>query len=469
MVVFGATLVGAYAFLGKNLFGAKPSIYYGSFSDAGGITPGTRVLMAGVNVGLVTSVDLVSPTEAKATIAIKPGISIPNGSKLVLPSSLVGLGEQVVQLTPPKEATGMLPAGATLPGGKQKALDSFLPNGEDAVAELTRTMAAFRKLLEDKELTNGLKQVMATSNTTIGEFGKTAGSVNQLITSSQKDLGMLLVSMRKSMENVQGLTKDLYALSKSGKLQGDLTATMTNVRTSSEKVDKLLGEFDKLVSDPELQAALKGSGVNLQKMTDSGVKMAKDGEEISANVAKMSKDGPEISRKISELMDKANEIATKISAITDDVKGSVGKVATALTKSPTSGIGAFSTRYDMIYENDPSFIRTDFTAIFPNANGDSFQLGFWNLFESNSLIAQQSKKVNDNLSLRYGVFASKPGLGVDYSVSPRATLRGDLFSLNDPRFDLRLRYDFSKGVYGWFGVNQMFRDNTPMIGFGIAR
>ena len=469
VVVFIAMLLGAYAFLGKSLFGPKFQTFYASFPDAGGITPGTRILLAGVNIGLVTSVELASPTEAKATLAVKPGINIPAGSKLLLPSSLVGLGEQVILLNPPKDIKGNLATGSTIPGGKAGALDGILPNAPATVEELTKTMAAFRKLLEDPELTGGLKKLMATTNATMGEFGKTAGSFNNVINSNQANLTQTLVAMRDGMQNINGLTKELYVMAKSGKIQGDLTATMANLRSATEKGDKLMTEINALVSDPDLRASLKGSAANITAMTESGAKMAKNGEAIAANVEKMSVDGPDISRKISELMTKANEIADDIKGITQEVKGSVGKVTEVLTKSPTSAFSNMQTRFDLIAESEPGFLRTDFTTIFPSSNGDSFQLGLWNAFESTQVIAQQSKKIDDNLSLRYGIFASKPGFGVDYLLGSRASLRADVFSLNDPRFDLRMRYEIGKGVVGWIGVNKMFKDNSPMIGFGVVR
>lgn len=469
VVVFIAMLLGAYAFLGKSLFGPKFQTFYASFPDAGGITPGTRILLAGVNIGLVTSVELASPTEAKATLAVKPGINIPAGSKLLLPSSLVGLGEQVILLNPPNDIKGNLATGSTIPGGKAGALDGILPNAPATVEELTKTMAAFRKLLEDPELTGGLKKLMATTNATMGEFGKTAGSFNNVINSNQANLTQTLVAMRDGMQNINGLTKELYVMAKSGKIQGDLTATMANLRSATEKGDKLMTEINALVSDPDLRASLKGSAANITAMTESGAKMAKNGEAIAANVEKMSVDGPDISRKISELMTKANEIADDIKGITQEVKGSVGKVTEVLTKSPTSAFSNMQTRFDLIAESEPGFLRTDFTTIFPSSNGDSFQLGLWNAFESNQFIAQQSKKIDDNLSLRYGIFASKPGFGVDYLLGSRASLRADVFSLNDPRFDLRMRYEIGKGVVGWIGVNKMFKDNSPMIGFGVVR
>ena len=408
VVAFVAMLYAGYTFVGKSLFAAKTVKYFAKFSDAGGINQGSRILMAGVSVGTVEKIELVSPTEAKLTLSVKPEIKIPDGTVAELPTSLTGFGEQVLIL-------------------------------------------------------------MASTTKTMDKFGETAGSVNNLIVTNQTQLNQSLASATKSMKNIEVLTAELSKMAKTGKIQGDLEATLTNVKNASEQGNKMLAELNKIVSDPDLQASLKGSSANIKTMTDSGVKMAENGEVIAKNIEMASKDFPEISTKINDLMSKANEIATKISKIADDVNGAVGKVATTLAKGPSSPFGNMETRFDLLQESNPNFIRTDFTAVFPQSSGDNFQLGMFNAFETNQLIAQYGKKIDDRTQIRYGIFASKPGIGVDYSLSQRTSLRADVFSLNDPRFDLRFRHELGKGVFGWVGMNRVFGDNAPVFGFGIRR
>ena len=252
-------------------------------------------------------------------------------------------------------------------------------------------------------------------------------------------------------------------------MQGDLKATLENIKDASARGDKMIAEMQKLVSDPDLQAALKGSAANMKVMTDSGTKIAATGETISKNVELMTKDGPDITRKMSELMTKANDIAAKMNDILDDVKGAVKKVSNTLNGSSINTPKIYQTNFDIIQESKPSFTRTDLTVVFPEKSGDNFQVGLYNAFEGNNLIAQIGKKIDDRFQLRYGVFASKPGFGVDYSFGPKASLRADVFSLNNPNFDVRLKYGFGKDVFGWFGMERIFKDNAPAFGFGIKR
>jgi phospholipid/cholesterol/gamma-HCH transport system substrate-binding protein len=468
VVAFFVMLYMAYAMIGKSLFAEKPTTYFAKFHDAGGITSGTRILMAGVNIGTVTDVKLMSATEAQMVLAVKPAISIPKGSQVQIPASLTGIGESVVLVIPPPAPQGTLDPGATLIGSRQGALDSILPNGKDAVEELTKTMAAFRKIMEDKTMTDGLKNLLVTTNKTMGEFGKTAGTMNSLMANNQNTLVQTLKDAEETMANVKGLTNELLSMTKGGGMQNDLKATLINIRDASEKGNKMIAELSKTISDPELQAALKGSAVNMKTMTDSGVKIAANGESIAKNVDLMAKDAPEISKKVSDLLTKVNDLVAKFSDMADDVKGAVKVVSKTISGNKISS-PKFETNLDILQESKPAFTRSDFTLVFPEASGDSVQVGLYNAFEGNKLIAQIGKQIDPRMQLRYGIFASKPSFGVDYSFGPKASLRTDVFSLNNPIFDARLRYSFGKDVSFWFGMDRIFRDNAPSIGFGIKR
>jgi len=108
LVVFVGLLIGGYAVLGKNLFGAKTDVYYVDLSDAGGVSEGTSVLIAGVNVGSVTAIKLLSPKRAELKLDLVKGVKVPVGSVVQLPTSLIGFGESPVNIVPPDKATSAM-------------------------------------------------------------------------------------------------------------------------------------------------------------------------------------------------------------------------------------------------------------------------------------------------------------------------------------------------------------------------
>ena len=119
VVAFFAMLYMAYAMIGKDLFAQKHTFYTATFADAGGVSAGTRILMAGVNIGTVSEVKLKSPTEAEMKLSITHTIEIPKGAVAQIPSSLTGIGESDIIIVPPSISQGTLEAGGNLKGVRQ--------------------------------------------------------------------------------------------------------------------------------------------------------------------------------------------------------------------------------------------------------------------------------------------------------------------------------------------------------------
>src|SRR5215469_11561413 len=88
VVIFVALLIGAYAILGQSLVQQATTRYYGDFADAGGVSIGTPVLMAGVKIGQVKDIALPTPTVARLTLDIDKKFHIPEGSTAEIQNSL---------------------------------------------------------------------------------------------------------------------------------------------------------------------------------------------------------------------------------------------------------------------------------------------------------------------------------------------------------------------------------------------
>ena len=122
VVVFGGLLFAAYGLVGQKLFAPKPMRIKALFADAGGLTPGAKALMAGVKIGQVESVTLESPTQAAVWIAFDQGVKIPKGATATLASSLIGFGDNPVQIVPPAQPTESLLVENDVIQGKRKEL-----------------------------------------------------------------------------------------------------------------------------------------------------------------------------------------------------------------------------------------------------------------------------------------------------------------------------------------------------------
>ncbi len=470
LVVFVGLLIGGYAILGKSLLAPKPDVYYADLADAGGITEGTRVLMAGVDVGVITKVSLLSPTQAQLTMGILKGTRFPEGSVVLLPTSLIGFGDSPVTVTPPTGSfVAYLKPGDTLPGKKGSALDGFLPEGKQTIAELTKTMAAVRKLLEDQKLQGRVNDLLVTSNKTIERFGSLAADASRLVSTNQGNISKALNAATAAIQDVHRVTIRVAELVESGKFQKDAVAIMDKVKQVSDHANELVVNLNSLVNDPKLRDPINKSATNIAQITETGKSIAANASEITKNGIAISENAAVVSKKAIVLTDKATEIATKAVEIEDQLKGVLDKVGGFFNKTPSSkDIPKVTSEMNLFRQSRPGYWRTDVGLSFPLSDS-TLHLGIYDAFESNRLSIQLGKQVGDKFSYRYGIYASKPGIGVDYRLAPRLSLRGDAWDINSPRLDLRASYDIGNGLIGWVGFDRLLKDNALTLGIGIRR
>lgn len=463
ILVFAAMLVGAYAVIGKSLIEPKSNLYYVDLDDAGGIPEGTKVLVAGVKVGEVSKIALASPTQARLTLKIKDSFQVARGSSVILPTSLIGFGDNPVTILPPKDpAAPLLPPndpGQPLKGVKAGALDNILPDSKATMAELTATMKAMRKLLEDGGLKADVQKLLKTSDASLQKFGvlaekfgKVSDQTSALMSDNRVAINSAVKHASMAMADIQTTTKMLAKIIQDGTYQNEAKQLLQGLNKTVAHADTLVADLDKFVNDPKLREPLNDSMANVSQMTKSGTVIAKNTEEITKN-------GAILSAKAIQLADKANDIA-------DEAKGMVKKVGGFFNKSgPKPPPVRLS--MDLLYETRPAYWRTDIEAS-TSVNDQTYYLGLFDAFESNKITAQAGRKFGD-AELRYGVYASKPGIGVNYRLAPALGFRSDLFDINDPKLNLRLSYEVRDGIVGWLGIDRVFKNNVPTIGFGVRR
>jgi phospholipid/cholesterol/gamma-HCH transport system substrate-binding protein len=296
---------------------------------------------------------------------------------------------------------------------------------------------------------------MSTSEQTVGQFGQLAGRIDRLVLANQAKIGLALDSATMALKDVRQSTQMVTKLLKDGKLTDQAMAMLTKLNETSTKATELVGNLNAMVTDPKLRDPLANTMSNVEKMTESGTKIAANGEKIAEN-------GVVISANTVELTKKANEIADEAKTITKQIQkflgGSLGGKKIDLQAN-----------LDIIGESRPRHYRTDIEGTI-NAGGTPIHFGLFDAFETNRITLQAGMPIHGGKGeIRYGVYASKPGLGVEYQIARGLSLRSDLFDVNNPRLDIRARYELGSGFYGWLGANSVFKRNALLLGFGFRK
>ncbi|MCW5935736.1 MAG: MCE family protein [Fimbriimonadaceae bacterium] len=457
VLVFVGLLVAAFALLQRSIF-AKPTAPYSAvFVDAGGLTPGSLVMMSGVVIGKVETVELSKPGQAVARLSIEKAHKIPVGSVAILPRSFVALGEQRLEITPPEQLGEYLQPGATIPGRLGNPLDSLAPGAEGTLLEINKTLVSIRGLLEDEELKGDVTNLMKEVTDTTKKFGNLAQRVDGLVAANSTQFSSLLTTTRGMLVNLQAVSAEVRRMVSSGELEGKAGALLDNLNAAVTQGRGLVSDLQAFANDPKMRASIDETLVNVQQMSASGARIATDAEV-------MAKNGVTVSEETATLMKKANKIADDVEDLVQKFNQTVGRIS----ERGSSLIKGVEVEAGLTRESNPGRFRSDLNVRFP-VGEQNVVAGLYDAFESNRINLQMERLFGTSLGLRYGVYASKPGLGVDYAIAPKIGLRADGYGLNDPRLDLRLRYDFGGGISGWGGVEDLFGGNKAAIGVTIRR
>lgn len=460
VVVFAGLLVSLLAFLGASFGKKEVQVFQAKMPDAGGILPGSKLLMAGVQIGIVRSVSLESPSVARLTLDIQKGVRIPRGSVVRIPSALISLGENSVTVVPGPGPDLMDPATDVLIGRKETMLESSLPEVNDTLVGLQATMKEVQalmgnvsKVLTDESRLAKVDQLLTTIDGTVAKFGNVAGRLDGLMAQNQSKLVGALDSFKTAMKDVQGTTSLVAEMIREGKFDEKVNSILVNLDKTTGKASSLVDEMKELVTDPKLRDPLAKSVQDMATITESGTRMAADAE-------KMAQNGVKITEKVDKFADKANELADNAKDIFEQIKKIIGR-------SPSTDRLNLTANLDLVRESKPGHTRTDIEAAF-NIGQNRLHAGIYDAFEKNKITLQVGRPFwGGKGEIRYGVYASKPGIGVEYEIARGLSLRGDLFDMNNPRADLRARFDLGGGFYGWLGAQQLFKRNTLLVGVGF--
>jgi phospholipid/cholesterol/gamma-HCH transport system substrate-binding protein len=466
LIVFVALIIGAFQILGKPLFARKHRIYYVRMTDAGGLANGSKVLMAGVQIGEIRQIALSDAHHARLTLSLHEDTRLPVGSEGLIPGSLVGFGESELSIVAPDQVVGYLPDGATIPGSKAGPLDSFLPHGgKEIMANIDKSLDSVRKILQDQGLQKSVKQLVVTASKTLEasqdslkRFDALADRASSLIASNQTNLQQIIVAAKGTVEQANKFAVALNKFAATGKFQSGTTELLAKASHIEDQSKELLETLNRLAKDPVLHKNLEATTQNIADTTARGPEIADNTKKLTANLVDITDKSKDIPGKISALADQTVKLEDSFKTLVDKFNG---------VKAPSAeGLKDLRVEADLFRESNPAYWRTDVNLYYPLKEG-YVTFGVYDAFASNKINLQLARSFG-RLDLRYGIYASTVGVGVDYDLTRRLSLRTDLFDINSLELDAKLRYDFGGGLIGWAGVDRNFeRSVSPTFGIGF--
>ncbi|HWZ03379.1 MAG TPA: MlaD family protein [Mucilaginibacter sp.] len=187
-------LVLAIFFIGnrKNLFSSTFNVY-GTFNNVNGLQVGNNVRFAGINVGVVQAINIVTDSAARVDLTLNSNVKkfIKKDSKLSIGSDGL-MGDKLIVIAP----GGIISTEEVKNGDQLTAINPI---------DVDKIVAKMTKVIDNAEsLTGGLSQIVAKVNS--GQ-----GSIGRLLNSDKlsKDLEGTVRQAKTTMQNVHSTTTTL--------------------------------------------------------------------------------------------------------------------------------------------------------------------------------------------------------------------------------------------------------------------
>ena len=193
--------------------------------DAASLNPGSRVELAGIDIGAVESVEFKKPygTGVVAEARIREDVQIPSSARAVINAPLLGGSPKI-----------------------RFVVDGSAPNG-------------------DFLSTDGDETVTATRGDLAGAFGeleKLAGQVSSLTTDWREVAGAILnVTEQRDLDAVEAGTQT-----------GNLTTVLGRMDLRMTEFRSTLESFNRLLGDPDLRENLLATAGNARELTEEASK-----------------------------------------------------------------------------------------------------------------------------------------------------------------------------------------------------
>ena len=469
VVAAAAILVAAYVLLqSAGVIGNTYPVRV-EFDNAQGVTKGTDVQMAGVKIGDVEDVTLAPDNRALLTLRIKQKYQIPPHAEIRLASTGL-LTTPIVAIIPPQQ--GPVERGV-LQGTAPPTLDQLMPQAQRLLTNLTGLTQSLQGILGDRQLIRNLKR--STENLAeVSERGKAIAMNLEETSVSGREIAAEVsergkaIAMNLQETSVSG--REIAARFKQTTAHLDRTAallqqtvgenrarlgqTITAVNDTVVAMKGLVDQVASVVGDPRVKNSLRDTLANVDQTTANLSK-------LSANLEKLSADrqlNEDLRATVSNTR-LTTEEAQKLLARFNQMLGSGRRRASAAREK----VEHAAVTVDLAEQTRPGRAQLDLNAFFPDGPGRFYRVGFSDLTETNRVNLQFGQPLLGS-SVRFGLYASRLGVGLDVGAPAHPHFSADMYSLADPRLDLRARAGIRPGLDLTLGVQSVFRSNKPTVG-----
>ena len=324
--------------LDGNPFSAKKQVFYTVLDNVGGVGPRTQVRTSGVQIGEVSSIDIL-PKGARVNFRVDPKVAVPKGSFIELRSRGI-LGDVYLEIVRNEKNPDAMKTGDMIPKVKEMndlgELMSSLGSIATDIKTVTSTLSSVfgnkdgRSSLQNilnnvEQITADTRDLLSGQKSNILRMVQTMSNItdkiNALIERNDGRLDDILSSVASASADFKVFSSELRKVSTTKNRQtienilATLDDSMKNIRTTTSKVQLIVdkvergeGSLGQLVSKndtaDDIKATLKSVQEILKPATRLKIEIDYKGELRNSNTAVIASAGNHFNVRLSTRPDR---------------------------------------------------------------------------------------------------------------------------------------------------------------------
>ncbi len=445
------TFVGVYWFLGGLRLTRSAYRVYGVYTNVLRLNKGAEVRMSGVSIGVVSASGLDKRSRARVDMLIWKDIRIPKDSVArVTTGGLIGDtyveivpgrqraalrdGERIRSVDVPQFDEIMVKVNELL-GSLQGATDGVnrLMGDEGAMSSVSGTVAKLDKTLENAAgLMSSLKQLVDQSSPDVrrtmaslaSATGESARAISEMRKMVNQDVQPRVASILEQADD--GMTELNRSIIAAGEM-------MSKLNSSADRVDPLLVKMDAIAAQADQMMR------NLNQASE-GIKDITTDKEMQENLRTTLKNAAVVSGSAREVLNTVTLRLGSKSSVTPEQKAAI----------PEYGASVVS-----VWDTHHQKTRFDANYTFAGIGKGFYRIGAFDIGESTKANLQAGQTFDGRFALRYGIYASKVGVGYDRLYGSTSLLSAELYDPNDPHLDVRTSLSIGPPFSVYTGVSDI--------------
>ena len=266
------------SFLGAFKANDKGYEFTVTYRDVSGLYSGASIHFAGVTIGRVTTIKLTQDI-VEVGLFIKEEYKIPEGSAITIATSGV-LGDKYIDISAPAKQDGkFIQPGAYLLG-KPSAMSAMLESAAEIMTGVQQMVKAVNTSLLGPEQQASYKKIINSAGETADNVKQLTANTNKMLVANQANVQIMMLNLRQMSQTLNEFSQKadhfVTVFNKDDIAANDMRDTISNVKDSTARLDKILTALEPTLTDPQTAEDIKQTAKNARVLSDTSVNLLKD-------------------------------------------------------------------------------------------------------------------------------------------------------------------------------------------------